>query len=1304
MKKIVLGLTLMLGVCTLFMGGTALAARSGGNVCDSSPSSDDQRLFPHGFICGTASTATGPTYNAGWDSSTPNNGTHITEGSSVTVRGGYSQSAAPQGPVLVWITVDGSPTATSKSNISLPYGGSKDLACPNHSGNTVNNPGPVYGYRDLPTDAAGTYDDPAYDNQNRNEQSPYAYDRVANKGYIDCGTQGSMVYWTNASSGRSSYGLTLNIPDDTGGSEVCFRLNISVWISGDNKWFPDSTTSQAAVQQHVAASHIAKQSDRYCYQIDNGTHPNSYTASFDATCTQAFGRLTQYNNAGTPTNANVAYVLQHWNPATNAWENITAARSSVGRNWSTQDSPATSFNGDAYFGNGGDAAFRLVSLQFGILPNPATQPGGYIKGGLDCHDDPTVVDFSPTCHSVYLNAFYDPDSWNGPRGAVNAYERSNGSRGWTDIPQGTPSGATIEYNQPPDQQNSGFDVYVSAYNVVPSGYGGGIDYGNVVTQGKTIGPCYAATCSLQAIAPSTGLPINKVEAGQQFTLRATINNTGDGDNNTLYSSLGGNALSITPGQYQPNSTGNGADNAKFGFGSVQNVGTDVGLGGSKTIEFNLTAPNEMNSYTLDAYPDFFGRFSIQPSPGDPYVTTATHCSVTVTMYRHFTLTPHAALPGFNSEDPATLSYHPWVTDDEHVNDSGTGAIGGIPTSVAWSLYKLNQATGTPLNTFNSGGDPTTRILTNTEYGAASAQPDHRRDYGTKGAFVNDTPYEAGDQYCADTTVNPATGYIGPGDEIPISSPATDHQCPHVTNKPFFKVYGGNISAGGQFSQVYDSAGNPSSTGCVTPTDEGVIGGYVNTSSATYTFGSSTQLTAQAMRQIMGVESGKTTYNSAPSYRRAIANNTNIGGGDANYGVNLGGNLNNTAGSASCMTTAEPDDPSKTPTYGIADGSINANIPASAGSKVQFTHNNTPLTLNADSLVDRDVSIFTDGDVIIAGNIYYSNGVWSRGSVPSLVIRAKGNIYIDKSVGNVDGMFISQKQNGKISTCSTGLGAAVHLVPQGGTFYADCSKQLTIHGSFVADYVNLMRTYGTMRNEKPSSIDTVTVTGSGYSSCTSELPAIYPCANSSTGVYSYVNYDATYNLINKAVSNYDITLNYSNNNGSKGYAGWPPPSSGNYKYSVDVYVNGVKQISDWRLKASATTESLTRSLGAVPANATIRISWTNNNWIDNSGNEDTVAPIDTAYDPNLQINSFTLDNTTTAVPPSGLSCSNNGGATFNRVVSGSAVASGPTPAAPYTCASEVFDFSPEQYMTNPAITKKNKGAPTWDSITSLPPIL
>jgi hypothetical protein len=112
-------------------------------------------------------------------------------------------------------------------------------------------------------------------------------------------------------------------------------------------------------------------------------------------------------------------------------------------------------------------------------------------------------------------------------------------------------------------------------------------------------------------------------------------------------------------------------------------------------------------------------------------------------------------------------------------------------------------------------------------------------------------------------------------------------------------------------------------------------------------------------------------------------------------------------------------------------------------------------------VGNNVAMFANGDVYISGNVTYagSGGGWSlqpgnTTNVPSFILEATGNIYIDPGVSELDGIYVA---HGKIYTCSNGFApvAAVDI-------YDTCNtNQLTVNGSFSASQVNLERSIGTL---------------------------------------------------------------------------------------------------------------------------------------------------------------------------------------------------------------------------------------------------
>jgi hypothetical protein len=73
---------------------------------------------------------------------------------------------------------------------------------------------------------------------------------------------------------------------------------------------------------------------------------------------------------------------------------------------------------------------------------------------------------------------------------------------------------------------------------------------------------------------------------------------------------------------------------------------------------------------------------------------------------------------------------------------------------------------------------------------------------------------------------------------------------------------------------------------------------------------------------------------------------------------------------------------------------------------------------------------------------------------------KGDIRIDPGVTQLDGLFVAQPGDfggGTISTCANSGGSFV------GGLLSTCRHQLLVNGAFVAQKVNLLRSYGSLRN-------------------------------------------------------------------------------------------------------------------------------------------------------------------------------------------------------------------------------------------------
>jgi hypothetical protein len=109
------------------------------------------------------------------------------------------------------------------------------------------------------------------------------------------------------------------------------------------------------------------------------------------------------------------------------------------------------------------------------------------------------------------------------------------------------------------------------------------------------------------------------------------------------------------------------------------------------------------------------------------------------------------------------------------------------------------------------------------------------------------------------------------------------------------------------------------------------------------------------------------------------------------------------------------------------------------------------------------AVVADGDVEITGNINYS---FAGGNIPSLYIAAKGNIYIDNNVTSLAGIYVAQPTGTKDGAHTDGIifTCAQDGVPvQASSLFSTCNEQLVIDGAFIAQKVQFLRSFGTVRS-------------------------------------------------------------------------------------------------------------------------------------------------------------------------------------------------------------------------------------------------
>lgn len=593
-----------------------------------------------------------------------------------------------------------------------------------------------------------------------------------------------------------------------------------------------------------------------------------------------------------------------------------------------------------------------------------------------------------------------------------------------------------------------------------------------------------------------------------------------------------------------------------------------------------------------------------------------------------------------------------------------------------------------------------------------------------GGYPNETKYlapsapvttiVAGDTYCLIAGVTPSDGFIDRnGNILPTPStnpnPDTSSSCDIVQNRPFYKVYGSGAAAGGAFSSVDSSC-----------TGGGELAGWNNdtgVSPASGDFGASAQFSALGLGDIIGFASGQT-----PNFGRwpaalSFANTNPADISSDTYNPDLGGHF----GGTQCLTSEiAPANATSLPSNNISA------LPSGS-----YTVNG-PVTLNAGQIAaGKNISIFVNGDVYITGGpdsgITYagSSGSWKlngngSSNTPSFTLVVnKGDISIDPNIVELDGIYIAQpttatSTDGEIFTCDPGAGPPPPSFTT--SLYSNCKNQLTVYGSFVANQVKMLRTFGSLRDETP-------IAGSGGTPAGSQIGFQWTEGGGTTGIpgmkCTQVNEPAeppshtwndnflcvpagspvqlgwTWQAASGPTGNY--VTNAQDQTGLPDCINLDPPGLG-----VDA--------SAWTDNyLCSNTPGLSFNYSGVPSGAT-PISTR----IGNPGGTTYVSAYkDTStnqyctqiYEDSDPDNNYIWEQTylceplaasatpsSPATPATGTNCSNSAGAYQNLSLD------------PLTCAAEVFDFSPELYLSSPAVAQPNGGGPQPTAITSLPPVL
>ncbi len=396
--------------------------------------------------------------------------------------------------------------------------------------------------------------------------------------------------------------------------------------------------------------------------------------------------------------------------------------------------------------------------------------------------------------------------------------------------------------------------------------------------------------------------------------------------------------------------------------------------------------------------------------------------VCATVRSDFTLTPSITVY-VNGKVSSTAEPGDIITFKYEVNNTGTTAAvtNCVTNGKSYTGYE-NTPTGlTPV----ADGVNCTVIPAHT-----------KTTVGTK-----DVPATENTTVCRNLVVTPRSSL----DPSPLASPPA---CAIVASKPYVKVFGGDVSVGGDFGAISGT--------CTTDPNAGIIAWNKRNPAGEGWAGAGTQYAAAALDTINDFT---TTHDvggaDAPS--GLAFSNSGVSAADEANGV-----FGKSYGAASCMSDYF-DGANKPGVVPLAGPGISFNAPAAVTQSYKVTGNTT---LDRSHIKPgQQIRLFVEGDLYIKDDITF-DGPWSVATAPLFQVAVQGNIYVGPDVTRLDGVYSAQKSavasTGVIYTCANAANPFVALALDG-TLLGRCKKQLVVNGAMTADRLVLLRTYATLRD-------------------------------------------------------------------------------------------------------------------------------------------------------------------------------------------------------------------------------------------------
>lgn len=520
-------------------------------------------------------------------------------------------------------------------------------------------------------------------------------------------------------------------------------------------------------------------------------------------------------------------------------------------------------------------------------------------------------------------------------------------------------------------------------------------------------PCYSAGCSINIFENVSGNPPGgpDLNAGQKTS--ATVNVTSLGEEPLVGNSE--NLSLIINDIWNPLSDAGPSVSIS---GTGVRLHQDITKYVTRSAAFSINAPNTINNHPFNVAVRYKGH-------------DVGGCAVTARTFKYFDLGTHASVNLLPTEEDPTQAIYGGNGNHENVPAEYAGGI-----SVGYSAEAQRTPYGQTQQTVDS------RISTGTTPGVYS--------------YTYNVPplRNAGDSYCLLFNIVQSRGWIGPNNIFGETSPEQATSCVSIHDKPYIRAYGGDVVAGSNFA-VGDACnnGNPS---------------QINTyrSAVPGKSGSGVQFAALALGQIKGFSSaslrsaspispvGLTFSNMIGTDNISPSVSANDGGSyDGSpicvadyFGTTQKENIHNISTTNFDIASLDADDDGKQ-TLINTSGSFKVHISNSAaGSSFGLKH-----------------TLFVDGDVVLSDDIIYS------GLGPNFSLVVRGDIYIDRSVAQLDGLFVAQPRDaggGNVYTCTN---EGNQFNNSNSDLWDNCRSRLVINGAVIAGKVKLQRVIDSLRD-------------------------------------------------------------------------------------------------------------------------------------------------------------------------------------------------------------------------------------------------